>query len=227
MAKSGSTPEHMVGGRTAAQVFPRHSSALLASAACAGDEAKMSVALADGASPNAAGSDGVTPLLWAADCGSEKGVKALLQAGANPNPAGDADGLTPLLAAVSYEDPAILKALLIAGANPNAAYKDSPWTALRIAFGVGISSGNWRSYYLLLDAGADVNRVYAGETIAEFAVLLTSYDKAEELLHRGYNVRLDLLADYTEQARKSESDTVKIQAADKLLAELKKIKNYD
>ncbi len=221
--KAESVNEHMVGGKTVADVFSNQNLAMLARAACEGDIAKIGVALSGGANPNAVGLDGVTPLLWAGDCGNEKGVRALLQAGANPNPAGNGDGLTPLLAAVSYEDPAILRALLAAGADPNAAYKDSPWTALRMAFSYGISSNNWRNYYLLLDAGADINRIHAGETIAEFAVLLTQYDKAEELLHRGYNLRLDNLLKIAKSVKQNESDRGKIIDANKLIVELSRL----
>lgn len=86
-----------------------------------------------------------------------------------------------------------LRLLLAHGGDPNARDDDSPWSALRIAFSLGLQYDDWTSYYILLDAGADINADGPGGTIAEFAAHLNQWDKVAELLERGYHHDLSSL----------------------------------
>ena len=187
-----SCTEHHVGGHTAEQVFQDPQALGVAKAACEGDETEVLRLVAGGAPVNARGEDGFTPLLWALSCRSEQGVRALLDAGADPNQA--AGNYAPVLVAATYDDPTFLKLLLARGGDPSAAEAEGPNTALGMAFSLGLHRDDWRNYYILLDAGADINREHSGTTIAETATALGRMDKAIELVQRGYNRNLDSLA---------------------------------
>lgn len=89
------------------------------------DPASVKLLLSRGASVNAQGEYGQTPLLHVSFAASKPAdvcvdtARALLQAGANPNYA-SRDGHTPLLAALwSNNSPALLRVLLQNGANPD------------------------------------------------------------------------------------------------------------
>lgn len=187
-----SCSQHEVGGHTAEMVFADPNVRALANAACEGDAAEVKRLVGQGVSPSARGKDGVGPLLWALSCRSEPGVRALLDAGADPNQA--AGNYTPVLVAATYDDPTFLKLLLARGGDPNATEANGPDTALQKALSVGIHRDDWRNYYILLDAGADINREHMGSTIAEAATALGQMDKAIELVERGYTHDLNGLA---------------------------------
>ena len=91
--------------------------------------------LAAGAMPNlAATSDGVTPLLIAAQEGRLDIVQALLAApGIDPNLARTSDGATPLLSAAYNGHFDVIQALLAAGALPNLARTSDGVTPLYVA----------------------------------------------------------------------------------------------
>ncbi len=187
---------HVVAGKTAAQTFRDEETSQLADAACAGDVAGVRQATTQRADLNQRGLNGVTPLLWALHCESATGMEGLLEAGADPN--------LPFLncsavcVAAGLKNPEPLRVLLKHSGDPNARYSDSGWTALKMAFSLGVHSEKWDSYYALLDAGADINMVYNGSTIAFWAATFRRYDKVEELLDRGYSVALDYLASILE-----------------------------
>ena len=181
-----------VDGKTAAEAFASPRTAALAEAACRGDASAVKREVADGADPNGVGLEGVTPLFWAQKCENLIGMKALLAAGADPNKAFPGPGgFSPVGAAASAKNTEILKTLLEHGGDPNAAYTASPWTALKVAMSHALDGGGWDNYYALLEAGADINRRHAGETIAEFAAAMGAFDKVEELLDRGYDTDLE------------------------------------
>ena len=75
--------------------------------------------LQEGADPNTADRDRVTPLHLAVQSDSPEAVNHLLKANANPN-APDTDGATPLHYAASNRSPDVAQALAGAGADPNA-----------------------------------------------------------------------------------------------------------
>ncbi|WEJ99468.1 MAG: ankyrin repeat domain-containing protein [Candidatus Sphingomonas phytovorans] len=188
--------QHEVGGHTAEQVFPDPQVRALANGACEGDATEVKRLVGQGVSANARGEDGFTPLLWALTCRNQPGIRALLDAGANPNQA--AGNYAPMLVAATYDDPTFLKLLLARGGDPNTAEAEGADTALQMALSVGIHHKDWRNYYILLDAGADINREYKGRTIAETATSLGQMDKAIELVERGYSHNLDRLARFAD-----------------------------
>ncbi|MDB5424354.1 MAG: putative lipoprotein [Phenylobacterium sp.] len=156
-----------------------------------------------------------SPLSWAVSCNNTEGATALLKAGANPNQGlrrhsdrspGDY-GDTPVLRAVEEGTAAMLRLLLDHGGDPNAAYDGAPGSALGLAADQGWDeafqafyagnpseesvdrtepSGAYEKYGMLLDAGADINRVHGGRTIMDHLIGRRNYHKAIELVDRGY-----------------------------------------
>lgn len=189
-------------GANAIELFGEPRVAALAEAACAGDVAGVSAAVADGVNPNSisVGLDEyggrVTPLLWAVDCGNSRGVEALLRAGADPNQnTGGRVGLTPVLAAAGARNPAILRLLLQNGGDPNAMTEVRRETALMRAFDLGLGTESWENWNTLLDAGADIEAAPHDDhqTIATHAAWINRFDKVVELLERGYSYDLTFL----------------------------------
>ncbi|WP_374408502.1 ankyrin repeat domain-containing protein [Pelagerythrobacter sp.] len=72
----------------------------------------------NGANPNIADKNGVTPLAIASNLGFVEGVEALLEAGARVDEP-SATGETPLIAAIHRRDAAMVRMLLANGANPD------------------------------------------------------------------------------------------------------------
>jgi len=89
----------------------------LCDAACRGDVAAISLALVAGANVNIfEGTDGWTPLHWAAQSGRIGAIEALLAAGAHVDGA-DSSGWTALMWAATNGRAAVVAALLAAGAD--------------------------------------------------------------------------------------------------------------
>ena len=186
--------EHKIGGKTAKDVFDNPLTQELAESACRGNIKKIKSLVASGADVNDSGFQGVTPLLWAISCKNEAGVEVLLKLGADPNHKAK-HNYSPVTIAATYDNPALLRLVLEAGGNPDAEQGDGegyPYeTALAIAFDKGFIEEKWKNYYMLLDAGADINKEsQSNETIAEIVTLSTKFCKTIELLERGYNHRL-------------------------------------
>lgn len=72
----------------------------------------------NGANPDIADRDGVTPLMISTRLGHVEGVTALLKAGARVDPA-SSTGETPLIFAVHKRDIPLVRVLLANGANPD------------------------------------------------------------------------------------------------------------
>jgi uncharacterized protein len=197
--RSNAVPaEHAIGGKIASEVFANEAVAGLARAACEGRTDEVRRLSAEGVDANSVGLEGMTPLIWATNCGSLEGVRSLLDAGANPNSA--ATGFHPVYVAVDNSQSEILAMLLSRGGDPNAALPDTTWTALNLAFSIGLETDNWASYEMLLDSGANINRRYGGTTTAEFAAALNVWDKVAELLERGYTRNLERIGALAEHA---------------------------
>lgn len=104
---------------TARTVFADPTTAALASAALAGDAARVRKLVADGADLGARSGEGVTLLQWALLRQSERGMAALLDAGADPSQPGRG-GATVLHIAAKAASATWLKLLLDHGADPDA-----------------------------------------------------------------------------------------------------------
>ncbi len=151
----------------------------LAAAAGRGDAERVATLIQSGADPNAAGRDGMTPLVWALRAHNVQGVRALLARGADPNRHGarwDA-----LHVAAGSEDPAMLRALLDARGDVNA--RDVAGDPLLRSAVMSSRLGNVR---LLIERGADVNAVGHGhETPALLAAGTDQWDTVALLLEHG------------------------------------------
>jgi len=178
--------ERKISGKTASELFPDPQLAALAKAACSGNAKDVASKIAGGANPNAVGNERAVPLLWAIRCHSVRGVEALLDGGADPNQPLGGD-FSPVYVA-AQEPVEILRLLLKHDGDPSAGSKESDRSALIEAMSIGIHEGRWDNYYALLEAGADINRVYGPyNTVAIYAADMAQYDKLAELLARGYN----------------------------------------
>jgi ankyrin repeat protein len=116
-----------------------------------GHAAMVTFLIAHQADLNAQDRIGWTPLSQAARAGHSETVRRLLAAGAKPDPE-DSEGRTPLSHAVERGHLDSVKALLAAKANPNA----GRWV---LPLHLAIHRKDSTMIKLLLDAGADANRV--------------------------------------------------------------------
>ncbi len=154
----------------------------LLQAATVGDAARVDAALAQGATPNADGPKGWTPLMLAARSGNVAAVSALLQRGADAN-ARNSLGETALMVCTA----SIVQPLVNAGADVNAqsvgndAQGYGP-TALMLTSDVEKTRA-------LLDSGANVNaRSSFGATPLMYAVLRNEGERARMLIEAGADV---------------------------------------
>ena len=177
------------------EVFENDQAKALAKAACKGKTKKATSLLKKGVAVDVQGLEGLTPLFWALKCKNIAGVRFLLENKANPNQhMSDDYGYTPVIVASEYDDSNFLKLLLEFGGNPEAQSLEGYDAAIKFAMGYGARSQNWDKYYLLLDAGMDINKEFSGLTVAESVVgVYGRYSKGLELLDRGYNKELPRL----------------------------------
>jgi hypothetical protein len=183
---SASDATEAVGGISVEHAFPSALQSQLAHAGCIGDRAQIAELVRQGADPNYHGVDGITALMWSLHCNNDVGVSALLGVGADAN--ARFGNTTPICFAAALDSPDALRSLLAHGGDPNAKYTGGS-SALEVAFDHGMDHGDWRNYYALLDAGADINAMGRGATIAEVAASLDQFDKVIELMDRGYRAR--------------------------------------
>lgn len=176
-------------------VFENGQAKALAQAACKGKTKKIASLLKKGVAVDVQGLEGLTPLFWALKCKNIAGVRFLLENKANPNQhMSDDYGYTPVIVASEYDDSNFLKLLLEFGGNPEAQSFDESDSAIEFAIGYGARSQKWDKYYLLLDAGVDVNKSFGGLTLAEIVIgVYGRYSKGLELLDRGHNKELPAL----------------------------------
>lgn len=138
-----------------------------------------------GANVNAAGRDGITPLMTAAVKGSDEITRMLIAAGANVN-ARDKEGKTALMHAPQYRNskPEAVKVLLTAGADVNVADNEGRTALMRGAY-----HGSVEIVRLLLGAKASVNaKDKKGMTALMHAGTTFSVGAAKVLIEAGASV---------------------------------------
>jgi uncharacterized protein len=194
---------HLMAANPAGDVFPDSKVAQLAVAACDADVARMDRALSDGADVNGRGREGFTPLFWAMRCRSILGVRYLLSHGADAN-ARLSSGISPAWLAATYNESSYLRAVAEHDGDLNGTEDHRETSALLGAITSGFQNGFWENFYFTLDSGVNVNTRYGpppGITAAESAVSLGLFDRALELVDRGYDRDLDRLEGRAQQRR--------------------------
>ena len=203
MAGSGGM---QVGGKDVGATFSDPTVAKLAGAACLGDAVEVATATGQRALLNAAGENGMTPLLWAISCENLVGIEALLKAGADPNQvtlfeAGGTPSMerahraSPVYRAAMMRNPAVLRLLLANGGRASAwdYYEGASLeqTALHAAMELALDTGRWDNYRALLAAGADAEMVDGfGRSIVVDMAFKGQYALIAELLETGYDCNL-------------------------------------
>ena len=156
LASTGVAAEPRLGGKTASEVFGDPRVGALISSALRHDELAIKAAIASGASVNAVGYEGMTPLAWVETASDVKAMMMLMDNGADPNfyaPL-NPDGLgvePPLWLAASRGAIEQVDALIRHGANVNTTFGNS--TPLIIA----LRNGHRKCATVLVSNGADVN----------------------------------------------------------------------
>ncbi|WP_156740194.1 ankyrin repeat domain-containing protein [Occultella aeris] len=143
------------GGPDATEFFTGAEEVALAEAVEAGDEDEVTRLVADGADPDARGTEDLTMAQWAIHVESADGLAALLDAGADPDLTGWA-GKTPLEDTVDVNtsdatSETMIPILLAAGADVDAQNSITGVTAL----GAACVTSSDLAIGLLLDGGAD------------------------------------------------------------------------
>ena len=192
MNETPDSKEFRLYAATVTDIFGRGAVRDLARAAAAGKADAVTLAMRAGADPNARGKEGLTPLFWSIMANNTAGVEALLKVGANPNlpmrmnngKGFEWDEYPVVIAAKGKPD--VLKALLDSGGDPESA--SHKLSALEAAVGC------LECVRMLVEHGANVNRVIEGENAGFSAVATGQFDVVIYLLKRGFSIDLDKLA---------------------------------
>jgi ankyrin repeat protein len=156
-----SVAEALLAGKADVNARDKDQETPLHLAAKKGHSAMVAFLLAHQADPNAQDKTGRTPVSLAAQAGPAETVNKLLAAGARPD-LEDSGGRTPLSYAADNGHLDSVKALLAAQANPNAGRGVQPLS-------LAIHHKDLAMATLLLDAGADANRVSPIDWVFNFA----------------------------------------------------------
>ena len=176
----------------------------VADAAQAGDVEQVRVLLQQGADVNAAQSDGLTALHWAALNNNREIVDLLLYAGATIKPHTRVGGYTPLHLAARSGHAEIARALLEAGADAD------EWTSTGVTaahFAAQANSGE--TLRALAEHGADVDAPdsFQSRTPLIFAAGRNATDAVSTLLELGADWALQTeLKDYTQRSEVDRDD---------------------
>ena len=169
---------------SAARVAPP--SASIADAVMRGDTSQVRLLLRQGADVNAAQSDGMTALHWAATRGDAVLTKMLVAAGARVDAFTRNGNYTPLHLAAKSGRGAALKVLLAAGADVKAATTTGGATALHFA----AADGDAETVTALLDKGApvDIRELAWSQTPLMWAASYNRVKALEALIKGGANI---------------------------------------
>ena len=160
----------------------------VADAAMRGDHDNVRAMLRAGVDVNAAQSDGMTALHWAAENGARDLAAMLVYAGANVEATTRIGSYTPLHLAVRAGHAELVTTLLEAGADVEAATTTGGARALHFAAAGGASE----ALEVLLDHGADVNATESawGQTPLMFAAAYDRLEALSRLLERGADLTI-------------------------------------
>ena len=188
---------------------PASAATPVADAARRGDPAAVRMLLRQGADPNAAHGDGMSPLHWAAERGDAGMAEALIHAGAAVAARTRIGHHTPLHVACAGGHAPVVEVLIAAGADVTAATNPGGVTALHLA----AASGSAASAASLIGQGADVDareRAW-GQTPLIFAASRGRVDAVRTLLEHGADPGItsktvDLVADLALAVAGAESE---------------------
>jgi ankyrin repeat protein len=198
---------------TSAIVSARAAEAPVADAAMRSDVESVRTLLRGGADVNAAQSDGMTALHWAALNGDLKTMDVLLYAGASTQPLTRVGAYTPLHLASSRGQSAAVARLIEAGSKPG------PFTTTGVQpLHLAAQAGDAATISALLDRGADINGrdKTHGRTPLVFAAAQGQLAAVKTLLARGADARITTaVIDY--KARQT-ADTEARQTRDRVMS---------
>lgn len=172
-----------VSGKTAIDIFHDPKVVALIDTVVDSNAVKAKALIAAGASVNASGDAGVTPLIWMIYAHNEKAISLLLDLGANPNQAWD-QGENPVYMAASAGNVKLINLLLDHGGDPNSpAHGNSAMMIAIIRLHLDCAE-------LLLRRGADINWHVGINSAFVAADMVGHYDWMVWLLDRGYTYDL-------------------------------------
>ncbi|RMB61666.1 ankyrin repeat domain-containing protein [Tessaracoccus antarcticus] len=140
----------VTGSAGGAKWFSEPHARKLATAVARGDKTTIATLVADGADPDARGTEDLTMLQWSIMSSSADGMAGLLEAGADPDLVGR-DGAAPLSNAAFNRGVRFVELLLSAGADPDVRETMTGDTPLKIA----CLQRDAPVFMMLLEAGAD------------------------------------------------------------------------
>lgn len=172
-----------VSGKTAIDIFHDSKVVALIDAVVDGNAPKAKALMAAGASVNASGDAGVTPLIWMIYAHNEKAINLLLDLGANPNQAWD-QGENPVYMAASAGNSELLSTLLDHGGDPNSpAHGNSAMMIAMMRLHLDCAE-------LLLKRGADINYHKDFSSTTDAPMIVGRFDWVIWLLDHGYTYDL-------------------------------------
>src|SRR5579864_2847831 len=170
----------------------------VADAAMHGDRSVVRTLLNAKADVNAAQSDGMTAMHWAALNNDTEMVRILLAAGANIKVETRVGAITPLFLAATNGNATMLEAMLKVGADPNFTNSLGTTPLMKAA-----AAGEADAVRVLLEHGADVNKTESarGQTALMFASSMNRAEAIRVLAAHGANLNATSKVTRLEKAR--------------------------
>jgi ankyrin repeat protein len=155
--------------------------AALEKAIDADDAHAVNAAIAAGASANARGAHGVTPLEYAVGTFRRQAATALIREHANPNLKDDEGDNAVSIAVTGYKrDPALLEMVLAAGGDPNSTRPDGDPVIVRF-----LNDANLDAITFLHKHGADINAKVKDEPMVLTYAISEDWDVVWKLIQLG------------------------------------------